>query len=218
MKQQEPAQAQTPSIDGLLSKAAKLQAQLHTLALAALEDPAKLDIRMRVKEELDCIPTQIGALRKREVLDHLAAMQKEAARLTVEVAAAQAALDAHTAEYAELENERRKTPGPARSEVTARMHVKTKGADNAALVGVLMQKQARLDGLYATATRSYGVFLDGSDRQLLHRDGLHPSLSYAGAATEQAWEQAASRIGLAAEQDARRTLCENGSAMARMRL
>ncbi len=217
MKTQEPTITR-PSIDGLRSRAALLSKQLQTLAIKALEDPSALIERVKVREELDCLPAQIGELRRKEVLEHIAKMAQQAQELAPQVVAAQAAVDAYNSQYAVLEHARRKTPVLEQGELQGQLHRLTKQGEADGLAAHLMYSTAKLDALYALATRSYQVFLDQSGRQRLHRDGLHPTLSFEAASTESAWEQAALRIGALAEAEARKELFGNGSGLPRMRV
>jgi hypothetical protein len=197
-----------PTIDGLLAKGATLRKQIADLGRAAVDDRGAITERAAATAELDAIPVMIGELRRREVLEHIQRMAEQARQLAPEVVAARAAFEAFQTESAEVAREIRATAD--RAEKTRLLGASDRrGREGDKLLSEYQHKAARLDGLYSLAVRTYGVFLDDSERQMLHRAGLPATMTYAAAATQKEWERAAERLGRRAEEEARRSLLAN---------
>lgn len=202
------APAQAPTVDGLLSRGAVLIKRIEEASRKAVDDPSRIEEAARLAAELNALPVMIGELERRRVLAHLEAMAEQARTLTAEYEAAKQAYDEYDAESAELRRQLRATPlGPERTQQQGALDRRAKESDK--LRARVMTIGARLDSLYAVACRSYGCFLDGSARQIAHRDGLAPGLSFAAAWGEAAWETAARRIGDREADRARRALLGN---------
>lgn len=196
---------QTPTIDGLLAKGATLHKRIADLGRAAVDDRGALTERAAAAAELDAIPAMIGELRRREVLEHIGRMAEQARQLAPEVVAAQAAFEAFQMESAQVAREIRATADLA-EKTRLRGASDRRGREGDKLLSEYQHKAAKLDALYSLAVRTYGVFLDDSERQMLHRTGLPPTMTYAAAATPKEWERAAERLGRRAEEEARRSL------------
>lgn len=197
-----------PSIDGLMARGVILIRKIEDCQRQAVDNPAKLEEAARLSAELNALPVMIGELERRRVLSHLEAMAEQARTLTAEYEAAKQAYDEYDAESAELRRQLRASPnGAERTRQQGAFDKRGKESDK--LRGKVMTIGARLDSLYAVACRSYGVFLDGSPRQVMHRDGLAPGLSFSAAWGEAAWEAAARRVGDREADRARRALLGN---------
>jgi len=193
------------TIDELRARGAILRKQINELAAKWVDDPAVLADRERAKAELDVLPAAIGEIRRREVLAHIGKMHADATALAREVEKAEAEMAALVDDNrANLRQLHRAGTMAGKLEVRKQLHASNAPIEEAQ--AVLMRNRAKLDGLYGLAVRAYGVFLDGSERQLLHRAGLPPTMTYATAYTERAWEEAAARLGRLAEDAARREL------------
>lgn len=202
------APAAPVTVDDLLARGAILIRKIEDCQRQAVDDPKQFDEAGKLVVELNSIPVMVGEIRRREVLNHIAVMAQEAQRLSKELAAAQAELDAFEAESVALSKQLRRTPrGPEKTRLQGELD--KRGRQNDKLRGKVMTLTAQLDARYGLAVRSYGCFLDQSARQLQHRAGLHPTLSYAGASSEQAWEQAAQRIAAREREQAQRNLLAN---------
>lgn len=202
------APAPALTTDDLLARGAILIRKIEDCQRQLLDDPAKLEEAARLAAELNALPVMIGELERRRVLSHLEAMAEQARTLTAEYEAAKKAYDEYDAESVELRRQLRASPnGPERTRQQGAFDKRGKESDK--LRGKVMTIGARLDSLYAVACRSYGVFLDGSPRQVMHRDGLAPGLSFSAAWGEAAWEAAARRVGDREADRARRALLGN---------
>jgi len=204
--------AQAPAVpvtvDDLLARGAALIKRIEDAQRQAVDDPARIEEAGKLVTELNSIPVMVGELRRRQVLEHIATMAREAQRLSKEVDAAEARMaELQEENRADLKELRRTAQPAARTEIQKRLYASNKPID--AATAELMTKRAKLDALYSLAVRSYGIFLDQSPRQLQHRQGLHPTLSYAAASSETAWEQAAQRIAAREREQAQRNLLGN---------
>jgi len=208
MPKAQTAPAAPVTVDDLLARGAALIKRIEDAQRRAVDTPSAIEEAGKLVTELNSIPVMVGELRRREVLNHIAVMAQEAQRLTKELSSAQLQLDAYEAESHALSKQLRATPrGPEKTRLQGELDKRSRETDK--LRGKVMTIATQLDARYGLVVRSYGVFLDQSERQLLHRHGLHPTLSYAAASTEQAWEQAAQRIAAREREQAQRTLLGN---------
>lgn len=196
------------SADDLLARGAILVKRIEEANRKAVDDPKQIDEAARMTAELNAIPVMVGELRRRAALEHIAVMAQEAQRLSKELTAAQAELDEYNADSLALSKQLRATPrGPEKTRLQGELDKRGRQFDK--LQSRVTTITAKLDARYSLAVRTYAIFLDQSERQLLHRHGLHPTLSYAAASTEQAWEQAAQRVAVREREQAQRNLLAN---------